>query len=490
MRVAVGSLVQETNTFAPTMTELATFEAVYLWRGDELLHSYGSAQVEVPAFFDVLREAGAEAVPLLAACAYAGGPITRVTFEQLVGELLDRLRAALPLDGVLLALHGATTVADEPDAEGELLERVRAVVGPSVPIAASLDLHGHITPRMLASATILVGYQEYPHIDMYETGERTARLLLATMRGELRPVLALAKRPMILSPVIARTVDGPLLPVVLAARAMERAGRVLAAALFPVQPWLDVPDLGFAALVVADGDQAAAQAAAEELATMAWEARHAFEPDLVSLSEAVRVGLSAEGTTVVGDGGDAPSSGSAADCVAILRELLAQAADRGARPVYLTLRDGPAAAACAASGIGTELSLTVGHNVSTNDGEPLTVSGRIVALTDGSYRMKGPGATGTVMQMGLTAVLAIGPIRLVLKSLPSLEWDPAVYHSVGLDPSDAALVFVKSPAHFRVAYAPLAQRVLNGDTPGAARVNMRGLQFTQVTRPLYPLDPI
>jgi microcystin degradation protein MlrC len=490
MRIAIGSLMQETNTFAPAPTDIAAFEAVYLWHGDELLHGYAGRRVEGAAFLDVLRAAGVEPVPLLATIAFAGGPVTRTTFDRLLGELLERLRAALPLDGVLLALHGAMVIEDESDAESEILEAVRAAVG-DIPIAASLDLHGHITPRMLESATILAGYHEYPHIDMYETGERAAVMLLDTLAGRLRPALALAKRPLLLSPVNARTTDGPLRRVCDAARAMERDGRVRDVALFPVQPWLDVPDLGFAALVVADGDQAVAQAAADELADMAWEARQEFEPDLVSLPEAIRIGLAAlEGTTVVGDAGDAPSSGAAADHAAVLGELLAQGADRAGRPTYLTLRDAAGAAVCARAGIGAEVALEVGHSLTRAEGQPLPIRGRVVALTDGQYRMKGPGATGSLMEMGLTAVLAIGDIRLVLKTLPSLEWDPAVFHSVGLDPADAALVFVKSPGHFRVSYAPLAQRLLVADTPGAARPNVRALRFTRVTRPLYPLDEL
>jgi microcystin degradation protein MlrC len=489
MRIAIGSLMQETNSFAPVPTDLRTFADGYLWYGEELLRNYPSMRVEVTGFLDTLAAAGATPLPLLAAHAFANGPVTRAAFDHLAGELIARLRAAMPLDGVLLALHGAMVLEDDPDAESSLLAAVRAAVGPNVPIAASLDLHGHITPRMLEHATILVGYQEYPHVDIYETGQRTARLLLDTLSGRLHPVLALAKRPMIVSPVNARTTDGPLHAIAEAARAMERDGRVLAAALFPVQPWLDVPDLGFAALVVGDGDQAAAQVVAEELAGMAWDARAAFEPDLVSLADAVRMGLAApEGLTVVGDAGDAPSSGAAADSAAVLRELLAQAADRAGRPTYLTLRDAEAAAACAAAGIGAQVTLAVGHTLSRADGQPVTVSGRVCTLTDGRYRMKGPGATGAIMQMGLTAVLEIGAIRLVLKSLPSIEWDPAVFYAVGLDPADAALVFVKSPGHFRVAFGPLARQVLVADTPGAARPNVRALKFTHVTRPLYPLD--
>jgi microcystin degradation protein MlrC len=490
VRIAIGSIIQEGNTFAPTLTGLEEFAADFLWYGEELLEKYRDMRVEVAGFLKVLEDVGATPVPLLAARACAGGPLTRAVMNYLVSELTTRLRAALPVDAVLLSLHGAMVVQDEPDAEAEILAAVRDVVGPDVPIASSLDLHGHITPRTLEHATILVGYQEYPHIDMYETGERTARMLIETLHGRLRPALALAKRPLIVSPVNARTTDGPLRRVVDAARRMERDGRVLAASLFPVQPWLDVPDLGFAALVVADGSAEAAQAAAEQLAGMAWDSRAEFEPQIVPLEEAVRIGLASEGTTVVGDAGDAPSSGAAADHAAVLRELLAQGADRAGRATYLTLRDAPAAAACAEAGVGAEVMLTVGHTLTHAEGRPVDVQGRVCAVTDGSYVMQGPGAAGMPMNMGSTAVLAIGDIRLVLRSLPSLEWDPSLYRSVGLEPADAALVFVKSPGHFRVSYASLARRLLVADSPGAARPNIRALRFTRVTRPVYPLDNI
>ena len=321
-RVAIGSLMQETNTFVPFATTLRTFEAFYLHRGEEMLSRYGAARVEVPAFLSVFREAGVEVVPTIAAHAGASGIAARADFEVLLGEMLARLRAAGRLDGVALALHGAMVVEDEPDAEAEIVRRVREVVGPGVPIGVSLDLHGHITAAMLQPGVFYVGYREYPHIDMWETGERVARLLLDAISGRRRPVMALAKRHMIVSAVCATTGAEPLASIVRAARGHEAAGACLHASIFPVQPWLDVPDLGFAALVCADGDEASAQRVADDLAARAWEARHGFEPDLVPLDEAIRTGLSGSGTTVVSDIGDSPSGGAAADSAAVLSALL------------------------------------------------------------------------------------------------------------------------------------------------------------------------
>jgi microcystin degradation protein MlrC len=489
-RIAVGLLMQESNSFSPLPTTVETFESYYVYRGAEILTRYGEARTEVPGFLSILAGAGAEPVPLIAAYATASGTVTRAAFDALVGEMEERLAAAGPVDGLLLALHGALVVEDQPDGDGEIIVRMRRVVGPDVPIGVSLDLHGHITPLMLQPNVFHIGYREYPHIDMYETGERTARILLDVVAGRRpMPAMALSKRPMIVSPVCTRTTDGPLRPIVEEARRMEADGEVIHAALFPVQPWLDVPDLGFAALVCAD-DQAIATEAAERLADMAWERRADFFPDLVPLEEAIRTGLAADGVTVVGDAGDAPTGGSAADSPAVLKALLAAGADRADRLTYLTLCDPPAVAAAAAAGVGATVTLSLGHAFSRDDGEPVAVTGVVQSLSDGTYRMVDGGPSGLEMRMGPTAVLAVGSVRILVRSLPSLEWDRAMYESQGLPLADAALVFVKSPAHFRQSFGVVAARIVAANTPGPTAPDMRRIPFRRVTRPLYPLDPL
>jgi microcystin degradation protein MlrC len=223
---------------------------------------------------------------------------------------------------------------------------------------------------------------------------------------------------------------------------------------------------------------------------MAWQARARFEPELTPLEDAIRIGLASDGTTVVADGGDAPSSGAAADNVTVLATLLRMGADRAGRLTYLTLCDAEAAAEAAQAGVGTTATLAVGHKLSRFDGVPMTVTGQVRALTDGRFTMYDGGAQGMEARHGLTAVLQIGDIRLALRSHPSLEWDTGMYFSAGLDLRRAALVFVKSPSHFRTAYAPIASRILVANTPGPACSDMRQLVFRHVTRPLYPLDPI
>jgi microcystin degradation protein MlrC len=492
MRVAVAQIIQESNSFAPFMTTRAHFEAQYVRTGPAVLDELGDARVEITGMASVLADAGHETVPLLATHGSCGGPLTRDCFNSLLEDLLGELSRAGPVDGVLLALHGSMATEDENDCESELLEKVRAALPGGTPIGVSLDLHGHVTPRMLQKDVFFVGYGAYPHIDMYETGERTARIMVDRLAGKVRPVMALAKRDMIISPVNGRTTEGPMTAVVAEARRMERDGEVLAASYFMVQPWLDFEDIGFAALVCADGDTTAGQAAAETLAEMTWDLREDLLPTLTSLEEAIDVGLAGPGCTIVGDCGDAVSGGAGGDNATVLRTLLAKGADKADALTYLTLVDAPAAAkaaAAAAAGVGSIVELDLGHTLSVDDGPPVRVTARVRAITDGVFTM-GAGLAGAETNFGLTVVLVIGSLRVAVRSVGGLEWDTGQYSSVGLDLSKAGLVFVKSPSHFRATFAAHADRILTADTPGAARVNIREVAYKNVRRPIHPLDDI
>ncbi len=444
MRIAIAEFKQETNSFVPFTTTVKTFAEQYLYRGDDILTAFGKARLEVPGALDAIREAGAVPVPLLATMAMASGTVERKSFDLLMGEIETRLKAA------------------------------------------SLDLHGHITAAMIQPDVAYIGYREFPHIDMYETGYRAARLLIDWINGKVKPVMALAKRHMVFSPDSARTTAPPLADIVAEGRAMEARGEVLHVSLFPVQPWIDTPDLGFAALVCGESKQAA-QRAADRLAKMAWDRRAEFEPEVTPLEDIIRIGLTSPGLTVASDSGDSPSGGAAADSTAVLAALLHAGADRADRISICTICDAEAAAEAAVTGVGKTVTLAVGHKRS-GLGEPLTVTGRVKVISDGSYVLEGPGGNGMAGEMGLTVVLAIGSIRLNLRSIPHFEWDLGIHKSMGLDPARAALVFVRSPSHFRASYAPIAARIFLADTPGPTCVNMRRIPFTKVTRPFYPLD--
>ena len=277
MRIGIGSIFQESNQFAATQTDLALFRNSYVHDGDALLQLAGT-DCEVAGILAVCEEEDAQVFPLLAARSVSGGALTDDCYTELKETLLARLRAALPLDGLILAMHGSMVTASELDPEGDILQAVRNVVGPDLPIVMTLDLHAHVTPRMVRQANALVSFTHYPHDDTYSTGERGASLLLRTVQGDVSPVMALAKVPIICGACNGQTFgDGPMAHLNRKARLLETQPGILSVSSFQVHPYNDLPDMGCGSVVVTDNDPALAAKEAQALAAAFWERRSAFE---------------------------------------------------------------------------------------------------------------------------------------------------------------------------------------------------------------------
>jgi microcystin degradation protein MlrC len=489
MRVALAAFTHEANSFCPVPATEESFGARAYAVGDELLTLSVGTRTEPAGALDVLGEApDVTVVPLLMARAGSSAPITSETYTGIRGNLVARLRAALPLDGVLLVLHGAMMAEDVDDATGDVLDAVRAVVGKDTPIVGTLDLHANVTKRMADAATAMVGYHTAPHVDMYEAGEAAAKLLLATVRGTIQPTPALVRLPLIVPAENARHTDGPLSEVINRALDWEREGRILHGGVFAVQPWLDAPDVGCSVYVVTDGDPDTARACAGELATMFWERRDAFVPELYVPTEALQRALADPPRRVIlCDSADATSSGSTGDGTAILKAVL----DAGATnvPILLNIVDAEAPHAAAAAGIGSSITIPLGGKLAPQYAQPVVVDAYVKALSDGRFRFRGPGMRGVEHQMGPTTVLTVGEVSIVVMNQGVTQWDPQLYRSQGLDPSYARITQVKSPAAFRAGYEGLYDEIIIVDGPGAASPNLTLLPWRRLGRPIYPLDP-
>jgi microcystin degradation protein MlrC len=484
MRVLTGSLLQESNTFSPQKSDLSFFEAGCLLFGQDCLGGMAGTRTEFGGFIAAAARASVELVPTLAAWANSGGPMSAADFRRLTGDLLDRARAAGPVDGVLLALHGAWVAEGEDDPDGWVLARLREVVGPRVPIVATLDLHANVTERMAAAADALVGYRTYPHVDMLETGERAAELLFDVVRRGRRVSTRFCKVPMIVPPENAQTSDGPLGEVVAAARGAEAEPGVLAVSVFPVQPWLDVRELGCSVVAVGT-DAAAAQRHADRLGRMLWERRHRFAVRLLPPDEAVARALAApEGPVLLVDSADGVSSGAPGDSTAILGALVRAGPTRSA---LVSLVD-PAAARRAAAADGREIALEVGGRLDPARHRPVGLRGRARRVADGRVVFTAGVGDGLVADMGQAAVLEVGPLRVLLMERPVPCYDPALYRAVGLDPAAAHVVVVKSPNNFRWTYREIARDWIYVDAPGASTPRLASLRFARAPRPLYPFD--
>ncbi|MFZ4655586.1 MAG: M81 family metallopeptidase [Caldilineaceae bacterium] len=483
-RVAIGAIFTECNHLGGVPIDLSWFERYELVRGEEILRIDNSV---VGGMLQVLREAEVDIAPLLWASTCPGGPLTADCYTQLKTELLDRLRQALPVDGVLLPLHGAAAAEGIGDLEGDLITAVRAIVGPSIPIVATLDLHAHISAAMVRNADALVAWETYPHADSYTTGQRGARLLVDTLAGRCRPTMAAAKVPVITGAIHGSTHgDDPFARLMRQAKAHEGKNGVLSTSVILVQPFLDVADMGSGAIVITDNDLDGAVKLATELAEAYWAMRFQLEPKTWTPDEAIAAGMAVTGGPVIlVETADCCGGGAAGDSIATLAALLrTERQERSFVPVV----DPAAAAACHAAGVGAEVICTLGHQLDPRWGEPITVTGRVSTLTDGRFRYQGGIYDGVEGNLGPTAVLAIDGIQVLITTYGTYDWRDEQYRSVGLDPATAKFVVAKNPMNYRLAYGGLSRAVFILDTPGPTPPTIRHACFTQLQRPYFPLD--
>jgi microcystin degradation protein MlrC len=483
-RIGVVAIYQESNTFAPGRATLADFEAQGIYVGEELDRLRGS-NTEAAGALEALHRREVQPVPILRAFAMPSGALTADASASLGRLLADRLAAARPLDGLVMALHGALAAEDRDSVDAGLIADARSIVGPDVPIGVCFDLHANVTREMVESATFVIGYHTNPHVDQAATGARTADLVVDSVAGIRRPSTALAKRPMLVPAETMATSERPMADLrSLADR--RTTGPILDVSLFPVQPWLDVDQLGFGVLVTADADHARAQGVADELAQLAWDARGGFRIDLVSPAEALsRARSSPVRPFVLAESADAPTAGAPGDSAAMITAALAHGA--GLR-IQLTIADAPAVERCHAAGAGAHLELRLGASVERRVHPPVDLRAEVVRLGDAPTTLTGPVLTGQEVSMGRWAVVRAGGLSVLVTERPGWTADSATYEQVGLPLSEADVVVVRSCYLYRAAYGRSGAHALTLDLPGPSTPRLDRLAFRRAPRPLYPLD--
>lgn len=491
MRIAVGQLWQESNTFNPLPTTRADFEHFGIVRGAELVEQMADTN-ELGGFIQSLQRwpEQPEIVGLVRLPAWPSGAATSDTFTWIRQEMMDALRRALPLDAVLLALHGALVAEQTPDVEGEVLHAFRAMIGPSVPLVATLDLHANITERMVGAADALVLYHTAPHIDVFETGQRGAAVLRRILVEGVRPVTAFQKMPLVVPAERANTQDPASVSHALHERlqALERQPGILAAGLATVQPWLDIPELGSSVVIVTEGDGELAVKRCEEIAAEVWRRRREYLPELVSVADGVRAAYeNEEGLVVLSDSADATTSGATGDSTAVLSELLKY---DWPRPALVTLVDAEVAEMAQRLGIGAEITTEMGGKLNPRFAQPLQVTVRIQHLFEARFVLSGHLARNMPIDMGLSAVLRCGQVHIVVTSRSGPHFAPQLFQTAGLDPFSASVLVAKSPCGFRAAYAPHARKILVVRAPGCAPSDFWNYPYRNIPRPIWPWDEI
>jgi microcystin degradation protein MlrC len=488
MRLVIAQMKHETNTFSPVPTDLARFargRATPL-EGEEIRAAFRGTGTGIGAFLELAEKAGAEVVLPVAGSAAPSGPVQTAAYEYMVQRILAAVENGC--DAVLLDLHGAMVTERHDDGEGELLARIRRIA-PGVPVGVALDMHTNFFPAMGQNATVVAGYQTYPHVDMYETGLRAGRPILDLLAGRARPAMAWGWRPMLPHVMRQSSLDAPNRDIQARAKAMEKEG-ALAATFFVGFPHADIPYAGVSSVVVTDGDAAKAKALAEELLDMAWRAREQFvyrvEPLAASLARARQM---QGGPVVLLDHYDNCASGGTMDTMAVLGGIL----EAGLAEVCaFAIFDPQAVRKMKEAGLGARVTLPLGGKLDMPalglKGRPLTVTGTVKRISDGLYRNEGPMAKGELMDMGASAVLDTGKVEIAVISRHTEPYDMGSFRALGLEPAKKRYLMLKSRVHWRAGLGPLAKAVVECAGEGVCTSDYSQLKFDHVRRPAYPLD--
>lgn len=490
MRIAVGQLWQETNTFNPTPTTRRDFEEFGVLRGAQLVERMAETN-ELGGFIQSLRSwpEKPEIVGLVRLPAWPSGTATAETFTWLRNEMLAAIDVAGPCEAILLALHGAMVSAEQPDVEGAILDAVRQRIGPTIPLVATLDLHANVTERMVKNADALVLYHTAPHIDVFESGQRAARILRRILLEGVRPAMAFRKLPLVVPAERANTQDRTSVSYQLREELerLERQPGVLATGVATVQPWLDIPDLGSAVIVVTDNDFAKASLLADQLAMNLWQHRKDYLGELMSAPDAVRLAheLHGEGLIVLSDCADATTSGAPGDSTWLLAEMINY---RWKRPALVTMVSPEVVAEAHRLRVGGAHPGPLGGVRDHRFSKPLPLSTRIERLFEARFVMSGHLAKNMAIDMGPSVVLSHGDVRIVVTSRSGPHFAPQLFQAAGIDPFAAGVLIAKSPCGFRAAYAEHARDIRVVNAPGCAPPDFWKYEFLQIPRPLWPWD--
>ena len=488
--IAVLSLIQETNTFSAKNATFADFKMQGIWYGQEAdLNSRGS-NTEIAGAISYLRSQSCEVIPIMRAWAMSGGILGDEDFRALLQPALEMIVALPALDGVILNLHGALITQTHDYADAEIVARVRALIGEEIPIAVTHDLHANVSSEIMEQADILIGYQTYPHIDQADTGAKAAKLLIDLLAGGAPIQSAISKIPLLIPAEVQIIKSEPMSQVRNLADSYL-SDRVLDISLFPVQPWIDVPKLGFAVTVTGTLAKPELLKIATEISEKIWEIKEQFEVDLVKPAEAIEKikrgnQLGRSKFSILLQSSDAPPGGAAGDNAALIGELIKAGPDFN---VYANVVDVNAVAGANDAGVGGEVKLSIGAAIDPRWSDKVLISGKVLKLGSTPILLKGIVMNGQEVSIGNWATIDCGRGLIILVSTePAPSFDPATYESVGLAVGKADAVHVRSCALFRAGYVDLFDEVLILDIPGPTSPALAKIDYQRAQRPLFPLD--
>jgi microcystin degradation protein MlrC len=487
-KVAVGGFYLESNSFVEGETTLIDFKNQTFAQGSAISRTSAGSSSEFAGAWDVLTEAGCELIPTLIAYSSPRPPITQDALATITKTILNSIPS--DIDGVYLMLHGSAWSHHEDDPEGVLLSLIREKIGPDKFIAISLDLHAYFTEQMLAAVDIVAAYKTCPHLDLYETGSRSAQILVQALRGEVKPKTVMAIAPMITPPEHHDHTRAPF-KTLMDATHQTQNGKVLIASLLATQPWLNVPELTWKAIITVDEDVSYGREQAQNLIDQAW----ALRKDFLSLTakpvrEAIEAALGMQAPTVIADMGDATNGGALGDSTEVLRAAIAS---KSSGSVALSITD-PDNVLRYQDALGTRVQMEIGTGAPGSYNEKVSVIAQVIARENKKISYTHPAALEVIDNPGLSLLVEVEhptlKINIVLHSQPVRVIDPVIYELFDLKINEMSVLQAKSHVSFIPGFARVTPRYVLADTLGPTSANLASLPFTKRLRPLFPFEDI
>ena len=478
MKVFIACLGTETNTFSPIPTGMENYAETLLFRGDATQHTPDLFTAPLHVWRKNAEAEGHTVVESISAFAQPAGLTVRKIYEGFRDELLADLKAALPVDMVLISMHGAMVADGYEDCEGDLLSRCRDVAGPDAAIGGELDLHCSVTPEMTGAADVLISFKEYPHIDSAERAEEIYAICRDKLTGKIDPVTAVYNCRMVNT---WRTPIEPMKSFVARMQDLEGKDGILSVSFAHGFPWGDVPCGTSRMVVIADGDMAKAEALAKQLGHEIFDMRHETAPVMMPYEEALaKAAAAAKGPVVIADVADNAGGGAPSDSTFLLQEIIDQGLTDNLSGMYY---DVMAVRLCKEAGEGASMNLRIGGKYCRESGTPVDLDVKVMRIIENASQSFGDvkSPIGDVVWLQ-----AAGNVNLVLNTIRGQTFNPDAFTQLGIDLSALQIVVPKSSQHFYAGFAPIASEVIYATSPGTLNVEFGTIPFKNLNSPFWP----
>lgn len=486
MRLAVGSIWHESNTFSPIKTDLKSFSESQLLFDDDILDYHREKNTEIGGILEVAESEYIEIIPTISAAAIPSGPVTTPTFEFLEQNLLERIqRIKRQIDGILLVLHGAMVTEDLDDPEGCLIHRIRQIVGQRIPIGITLDHHANVSRQMVENADFLIAYRTHPHVDQGEVGQKAAKLINFLIENKVKPVMKMKKLPALFP---GETSPEPRTKLVQTIKELEKKKEILSASFFIGYSLADVKEVGPCTIVIAIKDKQLAEFEANRFAQLMWDLRDEFALRTCTIDEGIdQAFATSDGPILFVDTGDCFWAGGGGDVPFFLDSFIKRKVENA---VIAVIVDSEVVNKCIQAGVGKKLTVSIGGKLDQINAKPVVVTGTVKVISQGKYWGKDFQLTEKKIDMGPTVVLDVNGIEVIIVSKRTSIHDPAMLRSLNIEPKNRKIIVLKDGLLNLVTYKSVARKTMFFNSPGFANWDYCKKSYKKIPRPIFPLDPL